>query len=115
MLSLTGGLLGVWLAYPISSLLVKFAERFTTRANEVRIDGVVLGFTLVVSVLSGLLFGFAPALSSGARLSDALKQGNGQATSSRRRQRVRVGLVVVQIAVSFVLLIGAGLMIRIFE
>ena len=115
LLSLTGGLLGLWLAYPSLGLLVKFAERFTTRANEVRIDGVVLGFTLVVSVLSGLLFGFAPALSSGERVSDALKQGSGQATGSRRRQRLRAGLVVVQIAVSFVLLIGAGLMIRSFE
>jgi putative ABC transport system permease protein len=115
LLSLTGGVLGLWLAYPSLSLLVKFAERFSTRANEVRIDGVVLGFTLVVSVLSGLLFGFAPALSSGERVSDALKQGTGQATSSRRRQRLRAGLVVLQIAVSFVLLIGAGLMIRSFE
>ncbi len=115
LLSLTGGVLGLWLAYPSLGLLVKFAERFTTRANEVRIDGVVLGFTLVVSVLSGLLFGFAPALSSGERVSDALKQGSGQASGSRRRQRLRAGLVVVQIAVSFVLLVGAGLMIRSFE
>jgi putative ABC transport system permease protein len=94
---------------------VKFAARFTTRANEVRIDGVVLAFTLGVSVLSGLLFGFAPALSSRERVSDALKQGSGQATSGRARQRLRAGLVVLQIAVSFILLIGAGLMIRSFE
>jgi putative ABC transport system permease protein len=114
LLSLTGGVLGLWLASPSLRLLVKFAERFTTRANEVRIDGVVLEFTLVVSVLSGLLFGLVPALSSGERVSDALKQGSGQATSSQRRQRLRAGLVVVQIAVSFVLLIGAGLMIRSF-
>jgi len=115
LLSLTGGALGLWLASPSLRLLVKFAERFTTRANEVRIDGVVLEFTLVVSVLSGLLFGLVPALSSGERVSDALKQGSGQATSSQRRQRLRAGLVVVQIAVSFVLLIGAGLMIRSFR
>jgi putative ABC transport system permease protein len=115
LLSLTGGALGLELAYPTLSLLVKFAARFTTRANEVRIDSVVLAFTLGVSVLSGLLFGFAPALSSRERVSDALKQGSGQATSSRGRQRLRAGLVVVQIAVSFILLIGAGLMIRSFE
>jgi putative ABC transport system permease protein len=114
-LSLTGGALGLELAYPTLSLLVKFAARFTTRAHEVRIDGVVLAFTALVSVLSGLLFGFAPALSSRERVSDALKQGSGQATSSRGRQRLRAGLVVVQIAVSFMLLIGAGLMIRSFE
>jgi putative ABC transport system permease protein len=115
LLSLTGGVLGLELAYPTLSLLVKFAARFTTRANEVRIDGVVLAFTLGISVLSGLVFGFAPALSSGERVFDALKQGSGQATSSRGRQRLRAGLVVVQIAVSFMLLIGAGLMIRSFE
>jgi predicted permease len=115
LLSLTGGALGLELAYPTLTLLVKFAARFTTRANEVRIDGVVLAFTLGVSVLSGLLFGFAPALSSRERVSDALKQGSGQTTSSRGRQRLRAGLVVVQIAVSFILLIGAGLMIRSFE
>ena len=114
LLSLTGGVFGLELAYPTLSLLVKFAARFTTRAHEVRIDGVVLAFTLGVSVLSGLLFGFVPALSSRERVADALKQGSGQATSSRGRQRLRAGLVVLQIAVSFMLLIGAGLMIRSF-
>jgi putative ABC transport system permease protein len=115
LLSLAGGGLGLVLAYPTLTLMVRFAARFTTRANEVRIDGVVLAFTLVTSVLSGLLFGFAPALSSRERVSDALKQGSGQTTSNRGRQRLRAGLVVVQIAVSFILLIGAGLMIRSFE
>jgi predicted permease len=114
LLSLAGGGLGLGLSYPTLALLVKFTARFTTRAAEVRIDGVVLLFTLVVSVLSGLLFGFAPALSSGDYVSDALKQGSGQTTSSRARQRLRAGLVVAQIAVSFMLLIGAGLMIRSF-
>jgi putative ABC transport system permease protein len=115
LLSLTGGVLGLEMAYPTLSLLVRFAARFTTRAHEVRIDSVVLAFTLGVSVFSGLLFGFAPALSSKERVSDALKQGSGQATSSRGRERLRAGLVVLQIAVSFMLLIGAGLMIRSFK
>ncbi|HWY55178.1 MAG TPA: ABC transporter permease [Terriglobales bacterium] len=115
LLSLAGGVLGLELAYPTLSLLVKFAARFTTRANEVRVDGVVLAFTLGVSVVSGLLFGFVPALSSRERVSDALKQGTGQATSSRGRERLRAGLVVLQIAISFMLLIAAGLMIRSFE
>jgi putative ABC transport system permease protein len=115
LLSLTGGVLGLELAYPTLSLLVNFAARFTTRANEVRIDGAVLAFTLGISVLSGLLFGFMPALCSGEGVSDALKHGSGQATSGPGRQRLRAGLVVVQIAVSFMLLIGAGLMIRSFE
>ena len=114
LLSLAGGALGLELAYPTLALLVRFAERFTTRASEVRIDGVVLVFTLVVSVLSGLLFGFAPALASGEHISYALKQGSGQSTSGLGRQQLRAALVVMQIAVSFVLLIGAGLMIRSF-
>jgi len=114
LLSLTGGALGLVLSYPTLALLVRFAARFTTRAGEVKIDGVVLIFTVVVSILSGLLFGFAPALSSSENLSDALKKGSGQTTSGRGRQRLRAGLVVAQIAVSFILLIGAGLMIRSF-
>src|SRR5579863_2438086 len=114
LLSLVGGGMGLALSYPTLALLVRFTARFTTRASEVRIDSVVLLFTLVVSVLSGLLFGFAPALSSGDHISDALKQGSGQTTSGCGRQRLRAGLVVAQIAVSFVLLIGAGLMIRSF-
>src|SRR5579862_1034434 len=114
LLSVVGGALGLALSYPTLALLVRFTARFTTRASEVKIDGVVLLFTLAVSVLSGLLFGFAPALSSGDHVSDALKQGSGQTTASRRRQRLRAGLVMAQIAVSFMLLIGAGLMILSF-
>ena len=114
LLSLAGGTLALAIASPTLALLVKFAERFTPRAAEVHIDGVVLAFTLAISVLSGLLFGFAPALSSGEQVSGVLKHSNAQSTSSRGRQRLRAGLVVVQIAVSFVLLIGAGLMMRSF-
>jgi putative ABC transport system permease protein len=114
LLSLAGGVLGLMIASPTLALLVKFAERFTPRAAEVHIDWVVLTFTLSVSILSGLLFGLAPALSSGDHVSGVLKQNNAQTTSSRGRQRLRAGLVVLQIAVSFVLLIGAGLMMRSF-
>jgi len=113
-LSLAGGILGLLLASPTLALLVRFAERFTPRAAEVRIDGVVLTFTFVISVLSGLLFGFAPAITSGQHIADALKRSSTQATSSRGRKRLRDGLVVMQIAISFVLLIGAGLMMRSF-
>jgi putative ABC transport system permease protein len=114
LLSLTGGALGLALTYPTLALIVRFAARFTTRANEVRVDPVVLLFTLGVSLISGMLFGFLPALSSSRQVSDALKQGSGQSTSSVGRQRLRGGLVLVQVAVSFILLIGAGLMIRSF-
>src|SRR5262249_29415610 len=115
LLALAGGTLGLALASPTLHLLVKFTGRFTTRATEVKLDGSVLLFTLVISVLSGLLFGFAPAFSSGRQVADALKKWSGQATPSRGRQGLRATLVLVQIAVSFVLLVCAGLMLRSFS
>jgi putative ABC transport system permease protein len=114
LLSLAGGALGLALAPPAVKLLTRFAERFTTRAAEVKIDEPVLLFTLLVSIGTGLLFGLAPALSSKEQLSEALKEGSGRTTGSRSRQRLRSGLVVAQVAVSFTLLVGAGLMIRSF-
>ncbi|MGI9071136.1 MAG: ADOP family duplicated permease [Bryobacteraceae bacterium] len=114
LLSISGSALALALAPPAVTLLAKFAERFTTRATEVRIDAPVFLFTISVSVLTGLLFGLAPAFSSGRHVSEALKQGTGRTTASLGRQRLRGLLVVAQVAVSFMLLIGAGLMIRSF-
>jgi putative ABC transport system permease protein len=82
LLSVCGGVLGLALAPPAVTLLAKFAEHFTTRAAEVRIDAPVLLFTTAVSVLTGLLFGLAPAFSSGRHVSEALKQGSGRTTAS---------------------------------
>ncbi len=113
LLSVAGGMLGLALAPSALKLLVKFAERFTTRATEVQIDGPVLLFTLLVSLVTGILFGLAPAFSSGTHANEALKQG-GRNSASRGRRQLRAGLVIAQVAVSFMLLIGAGLMIRSF-
>ncbi|MDR3701127.1 MAG: ABC transporter permease [Candidatus Sulfopaludibacter sp.] len=114
MLSLAGGSLGLLLAPAALAVLVKFAERFTTRAAEVHIDLPVLLFTMLVSLATGVLFGLAPAASTCQWVSDAFKQAGGRITSSRSRHRLRGILVIAQVAVSFVLLIGAGLMIRSF-
>jgi putative ABC transport system permease protein len=114
LLSLAGGALGLALAPLTVNLLVSFAERFTTRAAEVRVDTPVLLFTLLVSMATALIFGLAPALSCSQQASDALRQGAGRATSSRSHQGLRSALVVAQVAVSFILLMGAGLMIRSF-
>jgi predicted permease len=113
LLSLAGGALGILLAALSLNLLIGFAERFTPRASEITLDVTALLFTLVVSVLTGVIFGLAPALSVGAHLTTALKEG-GQVTASGARQRLRSALVVAQVALSFMLLIGAGLMLRSF-
>src|SRR5947209_9087884 len=112
MLALAGGVLGLTIAPPALQLLVKFAARFTTRAGEVKIDWPVLLFTLLASVAAGVLAGFAPAIASSSQITDALKQATGQTTTSGKRQRLRSVLVIAQVTVSYMLLIGAGLMLR---
>jgi predicted permease len=114
LVSLTGGLFGLALAPLALSILVKFAARYTTRASEVHIDAPVLLFTLLIAMGTGIVFGLAPAFSSSKRAAESLKQGSGRTTSGRGRQALRSALVVTQVAVSFVLLIGAGLMARSF-
>lgn len=112
LLSLAGGALGLLLAAGGLQLLVGFAERFTTRASEIRIDGLVLLFTLLVSVATGLIFGLMPAFSSDQHLTGTLKEGGGRSSAGLRRQRIRNLLIVAQVGVSFILLIWAGLMLR---
>ena len=111
LLALVGGAAGLLLARLGLDLLVAFAERFTPRAGEIAIDLPVLLFALVVSLLTGLVFGAMPALPIGARVMDALTSGTG-ISSSTSSQRMRRVLIVSQVAVAFTLLIGAGLMIR---
>lgn len=111
LLSLAGGMLGLLLASGALQLLVSFAARFTTRAGEIRIDGLVLIFTLLVSVVTGLVFGLMPAFSSDKNMAGALKDG-GRTSAGLKRQRMRNLLIVAQVAVSFILLIFAGLMMR---
>jgi putative ABC transport system permease protein len=111
LLASAGGLLGLGLAAGVMRLLTSFAARFTPRAAEIALDGEVLAFTAVVCLLTGLTFAALPALPSRADLVSALKEG-GAAVSGGGSQRVRAGLVVAQVAVSMVLLVGAGLMLR---
>ena len=115
LVSLAGGVFGLALTPVALKLLVSFAERLTTRASEVRLDAPVLLFCFATSVFTGLVFGLVPAFSSRRHLSEALSQGgNRSATTGRGGQTLRAGLVIGQVAISFVLLIGAGLMIRSF-
>ena len=110
-LALAGGLLGLAFAAATMRLLTGFAARFTPRAAEIALDGQVLAFTLVVCVLTGLVFAVLPALPGRADLVSALKEG-GAAVSGTGSRGIRAALVVGQVAVSMVLLVGAGLMLR---
>jgi predicted permease len=110
LLAVAGGLLGLVLAWVGLDLLVGFAGRFTIRAGEISIDGRVLLFTLGLSLATGVVFGSVPALAAPREATRGLRDGGGRATGGR--QRVRNALVVAQVAISFVLLIGAGLTLR---
>jgi putative ABC transport system permease protein len=109
--SLTGGLLGVGIAYSGMGLLRSLATRVTPRANEIAIDRSVLAFALAVSVVVGLIAAFAPLMRRGASLSDALRAGSATSSGTRQDGRTRGLLVGAQVAIAFVLLVGAGLMV----
>jgi predicted permease len=114
LLSLTGGVLGLLLASLCVDMLVRFVGHFTTRAAEVRISPEVLLFTLGISVLTGLIFGSIPAFSQRLNLVNSLKEGTSASTTKTSGFSMRNMLVAAQVALSFMLLIGAGLMARSF-
>ncbi len=110
--AVVGGMLGLAVAATGRKLLVLFAARFTPRAAEIAVDGPVLVFTLGVSIVAGIGLGLIPALSSRRSLVSALQSGRDPAASVPGKVRMRNVLIVAQVAVSFVLLAGAGLMLR---
>jgi predicted permease len=112
LLALAGGAFGVLLAALGRGLLAAFAARFTPLAAEVHLDGRVLLFTLVVSIVTGLIFGSLPAFGTVRRLAPSLQEGGRSATAGRRRHLARNVLFVTQVSFSVVLLAGAGLMLR---
>ena len=101
-------------AYVTIGMLTRFVGRFTSRTGEIEIDLIVLVFTLGVSIVTGLLFGTLPALGSRVDLVAALKQGGGQAGDASGRKRIQGALIVAQVAVSVMLLVGAGLLLASF-
>src|SRR5687768_17587473 len=111
-LALLGSALGLLLAFAGVRMLIAFAERYSPRAGEIRIDGAVLGFTLALAVLVAVLLSFAQKLAPERALSAALSASAKRASGGLRRQRLQRTLVVAQIAVSMILLTGAGLLIR---
>jgi predicted permease len=111
-LALIGAVLGVILASAGLKLLVSLAERYSPRANEIRLDGMVLGFTLALALVVAVILSYAPRLAKEGTLGSWIAAGANRASASLRRQRLQRGLVVAQIAVSVMLLAGAGLLTR---
>jgi len=103
LLALAGGALGLLVGWLLRDLLVAFMARFTPRAEEIAIDGPVLAFALGASILTGLLFGILPAF-TGVRHRVAMTRC---LTPGR-------ALITAQVAIAFVLLVGAGLLVRSF-
>ena len=109
-----GGCAGVLLALWGVALVAGSKVLNIPRLNETRLDGKVLGFTLVISMITGIVFGLAPAWrATKLNLSETLKEG-GLRSSDERRHRLRSILVTAEIALALVLLVGAGLMMRSF-
>jgi predicted permease len=114
LLSLAGGAFGLLFAGWATGLLTTFVARFTPRTGEIVIDTRVLLFTVAISMVTGLLFGTLPAVASRVDLAGAMKQGSRGAGESAGRRRLQGALIVAQVAVSVVLLVGAGLLLASF-
>jgi predicted permease len=116
MLGLMGGVAGMGVAYAGVKFLADVGPANLPRLSEISIDARTLAFALLLSVLSGLLFGLIPALKyAGPRTSLELRNAGRTVSVSRERHRARNVLVVGQVAMALVLLVSAGLMIRTFQ
>ena len=113
MLAVAGGTAGLLLSIWGTALMTSYLPEGIPRIREISVDGSVLGFTLVASLLTGALFGLAPALqSSNPNLTEMLKEG--ERNSSTRRNRTGRMLIISEVALTLVLLIGAGLLVKSF-
>ena len=115
-LGLVGGAAGLGVAYGAIRVLIALAPGNLPRLDNIAIDGVVLSFTFVVSIVAGLLFGAIPVLKyAGLHPAAGLRGAGRGAGTSRDRYRARSTLVVAQVGLALVLLVGSGLMIRTFN
>jgi putative ABC transport system permease protein len=115
MLALAGGGVGLLIAFWGLAAITKLLPADFPRLNEIHIDLRVLGFTFAASMLTGILFGLVPALQvSRSDVQDAIRETGRGASGSRRQSRFRQALIVVEVALSVVLLAGAGLLFRSF-
>jgi predicted permease len=116
LLALIGGAVGLVLAWRSIKFIVSLSPAALPRSGEVGIDWTVLGFTMIMSALAGILFGLAPAIqASKVDVNDEIKGGGRGFMDSGQLKRTRSLLVVSEVALSLVLLIGAGLLLKSFE
>ena len=113
MLSLAGGAMGLVGAAAVIGALARYTTRFTPRAEEIVLDWRVALFTFAIAALAGVAFGIIPVFAQGRDVVSRLRDG-GATTSGNARVRLRGLLVIGEVALAFVILIGAGLMIRSF-
>src|SRR5205807_2283503 len=115
LLALVGGAAGVLLALWGVESLKAIGAQTVSRLGEVNVDLSVLGVTLAIAVGTGIVFGIVPALASARpELTEALKEGGRTSSQGARRNRLRTGLVIAEVALALVLLSGAGLLIKSF-
>jgi putative ABC transport system permease protein len=114
-LSCAGALLGVGLAYAVTYYLAHQGSIVLPLLSSVRVDGAALGWTLIITLAVGVLFGIAPGLIlSGANVQENLKDAGRGLSEGRKHDVMRSVLVVSEVALSCVLLVGAGLLLRSF-
>ena len=111
-LALMGAAIGLVVAYAGVGMLSTFAARFSPRADEINVDGMVLGFTFVLALAVALVLAYAPSIGDEGSLGVGLRAGGTKSSGGVRRKRLQQALVVTQVAVSLVLLTGAGLLVR---
>jgi predicted permease len=115
LIACTGGALGLMLAFGGVRALAALLPADFPRAHDVHVNGPVLAFTVVVSLMTGILFGLTPALqASRTDPRQGLQKGGRTSTAGRRQARLRSALVIAEMSLASVLLIGAGLMLRTF-
>ena len=115
LLALLGGAFGLLLALAGIRVLKTFVPATILQVQTINVDLTVLVFTALIAVLTGIVFGLAPAIHTrDPNLNDSLKEGGRDSAAGRKGNRLRNLLVVGEVAVSFILLIGAGLLINSF-
>ncbi|WP_216841217.1 ABC transporter permease [Acidobacterium sp. S8] len=114
-LSAAGSLLGLGIAFGVTSYLAHQGSIALPLLSSVRLDGSALAWTVLIAVVAAVLFGLAPALRmSRSDLQDALKDSGHGASAGRKHERMRAVLVISEVALACVLLVGAGLLLRSF-